>query len=132
MAASILSQVSGAVTASPASLIGRSAIISRRRKPNGSAESGPVVVARRYLISGRVQGVGFRFFVRDAAAREGLGGVVRNLADGRVETQVEGDQAALDRFERAVYQGPPGALVERVEVDDLIPDGRTPIFRIAT
>ena len=91
-----------------------------------------MVVARRYLISGREQGVGFRFFVRDEATREGLGGVVRNLVDGRVETQVEGDLAALDRFEHAVYQGPVGALVERVEVDDLIPNGRTPIFSIET
>ena len=42
-------------------------------------------VARRYLISGRVQGVGFRYFAKDVADREGVTGWVRNLPDGRVE-----------------------------------------------
>ena len=89
-----------------------------------------MVVARRYLISGCVQGVGYRFFTREAAAREGLGGFVRNLEDGRVEAQVEGEQAGLDRFERALHQGPPGAGVEQVGVEELIPAGRPPVFRI--
>ena len=87
-------------------------------------------MARRYLISGRVQGVGYRFFTREAAAREGLGGRVRNLEDGRVEVQAEGEQAGLDRFERALHQGPPWAHVQRVEVEDLIPEGRPPSFRV--
>ncbi len=89
-----------------------------------------MVVARRYLVSGRVQGVGYRFFTQEAAAREGLGGFVRNLEGGRVEAQAEGEQAGLDRFERALHQGPPGAVVERVAVEDLIPEGRPPTFRI--
>ena len=89
-----------------------------------------MVVARRYLISGRVQGVGYRFFTQAAAVREGLGGFVRNLEDGRVEAQVEGEQAGLDRFERALHHGPPGARVDRVGVDGLIPAGRPPVFRI--
>ena len=89
-----------------------------------------MVVARRYLISGHVQGVGYRFFTQEAAAREGLGGFVCNLADGRVEAQAEGDQAGMNRFERALYQGPPGARVERVDVEDLPPMGRPPTFRI--
>ena len=89
-----------------------------------------MVVARRYLISGRVQGVGYRFFAQEAAAREGLGGFVRNLGDGRVEVQAEGEQAGLDRFERALYHGPPGARVDRVGVDELNPAGRPPVFRI--
>ncbi len=87
-------------------------------------------MARRFLISGRVQGVGYRFFVQEAAAREGLGGLVRNMEDGRVEVQAEGDQTGLDRFERALHQGPPWARVERVEVEDLIPNRRPPSFRI--
>ena len=74
--------------------------------------------ARRYLISGRVQGVGFRFFTEAAAAREGLHGWVRNLPDGRVEIAAEGEAEALERFERHVRHGPPGARVERVEVDE--------------
>ena len=74
-------------------------------------------VARRYLISGRVQGVGFRFFAEAAGQREGLQGWVRNLRDGRVEIVSEGDAEALERFERVIRQGPPGARVDSVEVD---------------
>ena len=58
-------------------------------------------IARRYLVSGRVQGVGFRFFADAVAQREGLHGWVRNLPDGRVEALAEGEADALDRFERA-------------------------------
>ena len=71
-------------------------------------------VARRYLISGRVQGVGFRYFTEAAAAREGLHGWVRNLPDGRVEIDVEGEAEAMERFERNVSHGPPGARVSDV------------------
>ncbi len=86
--------------------------------------------ARRYLISGRVQGVGFRFFTEAAAAREGLHGWVVNRSDGRVEIAVEGDVEALDRFEGHVRHGPPGARVERVEVDETVPGGRDIGFSI--
>ena len=48
-------------------------------------------IARRYVISGRVQGVGFRLFAEAEAAREGLHGWVQNLPDGRVEVSVEGE-----------------------------------------
>jgi acylphosphatase len=89
-----------------------------------------VVVARRYLISGLVQGVGFRFFTEAAAAREGLGGFVRNLEDGCVEARAEGEQDGMDRFERALHNGPPGARVDRVMIEDQIPEGRPPVFRI--
>ncbi|HJZ77547.1 MAG TPA: acylphosphatase [Vicinamibacterales bacterium] len=81
-------------------------------------------MARRFLISGRVQGVGFRFFAQDAAEREGVHGWVRNLPDGRVEAQAEGDAEALERFERALRHGPRGARVADVEVDSLPPTGR--------
>ena len=75
-------------------------------------------VARRFLISGRVQGVGFRWFVHDAATREGVGGWVKNLFDGRVEAFVEGESDAVTRVERALRRGPPGARVEHVVVTD--------------
>lgn len=75
-------------------------------------------IARRFVISGRVQGVGFRWFTRDAAVREGVTGWVRNLPDGRVEALVEGDADSVDRVERAVRRGPPGARIETVFVDD--------------
>ncbi len=87
-------------------------------------------VARRYLIAGRVQGVGFRWFVHDAAAREGVHGWVRNLADGSVEVMAEGDAASVDRLEAAARRGPSSARVERFGVEELAPTGRTTGFEI--
>jgi len=75
-------------------------------------------VARRFVISGRVQGVGFRYFTKDTADREGVTGWVRNLPDGRVEALVEGEADAVTRVERALWQGPGGARVATVAVDD--------------
>jgi acylphosphatase len=89
-----------------------------------------VIVARRYLVSGRVQGVGFRFFTEDTALREGVSGYVRNLPDGRVEAVVEGDVAAVSRVEQALWNGPPGARVEQVEVEPIVPTGRASSFRV--
>ena len=78
-------------------------------------------VARKYHVSGRVQGVGFRYFAHDAARREGLTGYVTNLADGRVEVLAEGEAESLERFERALRQGPSRSRVEHVVVDELDP-----------
>jgi acylphosphatase len=78
-------------------------------------------VTRRFVLSGRVQGVGFRFFAADAARREGLAGSVRNLDDGRVEAVAEGEAESVVRFERALRQGPSRARVEYVQVDDIEP-----------
>ena len=89
-----------------------------------------MIVARRYVIGGRVQGVGFRYFAEAAAAREGILGWVRNMPDGRVEIFAEGDAEALERFERSLTHGPPHARVERVDVDDMIPTGRETGFSI--
>ena len=61
-----------------------------------------MLVGRRFVVAGRVQGVGFRYFARAAARREGLAGSVRNLDDGRVEIVVEGDDEAVTRFERSI------------------------------
>jgi acylphosphatase len=72
--------------------------------------------ARRYVISGRVQRVGFRFFVEAAGIRAGLVGWVRNLPDGTVEIFAQGDESDLQSFERQVHQGPPGARVSAVAV----------------
>jgi acylphosphatase len=74
-------------------------------------------VARRFLVSGRVTGVGFRYFAQDVARREGVTGVVRNLSDGRVEAVAEGDDESLTRFEAALRRGPSHARVEHVEID---------------
>lgn len=89
-----------------------------------------MIRAREFLIAGRVQGVGFRFFARETAVREGLRGFVRNLEDGRVEVQAEGDQAALERFERALHQGPPGAEILDVAMSELPPVGQSPLFQV--
>jgi acylphosphatase len=87
-------------------------------------------VARRYVIAGRVQGVGFRWFTHDAARREGVHGWVRNLADGSVEVIAEGERASVDRVELAVRRGPSSARVERFDVEELAPEGRTTGFEI--
>lgn len=80
-----------------------------------------MIVARRLVVSGRVQGVGFRYFAEAQAHREGLHGYVRNLDDGRVEIEAEGEAEALDRFERAVQRGPAGARVDACDVTDFEP-----------
>ena len=89
-----------------------------------------MIVARRFLISGRVQGVGFRWFTRDAAVREGTSGWVRNLPDGRVEALVEGEAESVTRVERALRSGPRGARVDTVHVDEEMPRGRGGEFEI--
>ena len=86
--------------------------------------------ARRYIISGRVQGVGFRWFTQAAAARDNIHGWVRNLPDGRVEAAAEGEADALERFERGLRHGPPGARVERLEIEHTVPDGRDTGFTV--
>jgi acylphosphatase len=80
-----------------------------------------MLTSRRFVISGRVQGVGFRYFVQSAAVRESIRGWVRNLDDGRVETAGAGEPDAMERFERAIRQGPPASRVDRVEVDETYP-----------
>jgi len=73
------------------------------------------VTARRYIVSGRVQGVGFRWWVRSKAMELGLGGWVRNLPDGRVEVVAGGEDGALAVLEDGLQHGPRYALVEKVE-----------------
>lgn len=68
-------------------------------------------------VYGRVQGVGFRWFVQEHATRLGLTGYVRNLPDGSVEVVAEGERSALEEFLAFVLQvGPPGARVVEVSV----------------
>jgi acylphosphatase len=68
----------------------------------------------RLLIRGRVQGVGFRYFVRREATRLGLNGWVRNLANGNVEAVISGDSGAIAEMTRLTEKGPPGAEVSEV------------------
>ena len=73
--------------------------------------------ARRLVIGGRVQGVGFRYFTQDIALREGVTGWVRNRVDGCVEVYIEGEVETITRVERLLRQGPPNARVDDVRVD---------------
>lgn len=73
-----------------------------------------MTAAIRLLVRGRVQGVGFRWFVRELAREAGLHGWVRNNPDGSVELVAAGSASALDRLEGAVREGPPGADVRDV------------------
>lgn len=91
-----------------------------------------MLVARRFVVCGRVQGVGFRYYAQDVARREGVTGWVRNLDDGRVEAYAEGDTDALDRVERAIRKGPRGARVDRVYVDPAPATGTLTTFSITT
>ncbi|MBJ3778220.1 acylphosphatase [Acuticoccus mangrovi] len=77
------------------------------------------MTATRFLIAGRVQGVGYRDFVRREASRLGLCGTVRNLADGRVEAVVVGGRAATDALLAACRKGPPFAEVTGVGLEPL-------------
>ena len=73
------------------------------------------VRAYRWVISGRVQGVGFRWFVLRAAQRLGVRGWARNLWDGRVEVMGQGALSMLQDFEKGLQKGPPLSSVENVE-----------------
>lgn len=71
-------------------------------------------IARRYFVSGVVQGVGFRYFTQDEAERLKLSGYVRNLRDGRVEIYAIGPPETLARLRALLERGPRGAMVQRV------------------
>lgn len=83
------------------------------------------------LISGRVQGVGFRAFVAEAAGRLGLSGWVRNLGDGRVEVLAEGGAAALDALAAACGRGPLLARVDAVAASAAAPAGLSGFRQVA-
>ena len=70
--------------------------------------------AARYIVRGRVQGVGFRWFARKAAGELGLRGWVRNLPDGSVEVLAAGPADALASLEQRLRNGPPSARVSEV------------------
>ncbi|HYE16257.1 MAG TPA: acylphosphatase [Pyrinomonadaceae bacterium] len=87
-------------------------------------------VARRYLVSGDVQGVGYRFFAQRVAARHQVTGYVRNLPDGRVEALAEGSPEGIEGFKHDLAAGPQWARVEQVEEVNVEPTGQYPAFRI--
>ena len=88
------------------------------------------IETRRYLVTGRVQGVGFRWFVEHAAVKIGVAGWVRNRADGRVEVLASGSREKLHDLYTHLKQGPPASRVDNVEVEDAAPDTNLKSFRI--
>jgi acylphosphatase len=89
-----------------------------------------MIVARKLILSGRVQRVGFRWFALEAAEREGITGWVRNTDDRHVEILAEGEAEAMERFERAIRRGPVAARVDDVETEVVAPTGRFPGFTV--
>jgi acylphosphatase len=89
-----------------------------------------MIVARKFIISGLVQGVGFRFFTQRAAARHQVRGYVKNLKDGRVETLAEGSEKAVEEFKQDLSAGPSFSNVEHLEEIVVEPTGWYPAFRI--
>ena len=81
-------------------------------------------------ITGRVQGVGFRDFVRRSAEKYGIRGYAKNLANGDVEVLAEGNKVALDEFLRLLKQGPPASKVGDVHIDELKGSGNYTGFEI--
>jgi len=86
--------------------------------------------ARRIIVHGMVQGVGFRYFVRRVANRLELTGDVRNLPDYTVEIVAEGNPQKIEDLIGEVRKGPPSAVVERLEIHDIPVSGRYQTFLI--
>lgn len=87
-------------------------------------------VARRFLIRGNVQGVGYRFFAQRAAARHQVVGYVRNQPDGTVEALAEGPVRDVEEFRDDLAAGPQWAAVDNLEEINLDPTGIYSSFRI--
>jgi acylphosphatase len=89
-----------------------------------------MIIARRFLISGIVQGVGYRFFVQRAAAKHQVRGYVRNLPDGRVEALVEAPADVVEAFKHDLATGPEYSEVDKLEELVIEPSGLYSAFRI--
>jgi acylphosphatase len=87
-------------------------------------------VARKFLIRGGVQGVGYRFFAQRAAAKHQVVGYVRNEPDGSVEVLAEGLASNVEAFKHELATGPQWASVEQVEEINLDPSGVYTLFRV--
>jgi acylphosphatase len=92
--------------------------------------AGKAAVRAHVVVSGRVQGVGYRAFAARAASRHGLLGGVRNLDDGRVELDIEGMKAAIEALLRDLKFGPPAAHVTKIETEWADATGRFSSFGI--
>jgi acylphosphatase len=86
--------------------------------------------ARRFVVRGRVQGVGFRWFVEREAHILGVAGWVRNNHDGSVEVLAQGTRDQLSGLRRRLREGPRAARVDKVEESEAQPKGGVSSFRI--
>ena len=82
------------------------------------------------IVEGRVQGVGFRYFVVEQAQHFGVTGWVRNRWDGTVEVVAEGERQILDQLIARLHRGPASAYVSQVQVDWEAPNGEFREFRL--
>lgn len=82
-------------------------------KPRGSDR-----IAKRYFVRGRVQGVGFRYFIEKSASAVGISGYARNLEDGRVEVYAVGHPEQLSELEGLLWKGPRMADVRGVDMSE--------------
>ncbi len=88
------------------------------------------IQARRFLVRGRVQGVGFRWFIEREAHVLGIAGWVRNNHDGSVEVLAQGTRDQLLGLHSRLREGPPAARVDAVDVADATPVNGMSSFRI--
>ncbi|MBX9767970.1 MAG: acylphosphatase [Bdellovibrionales bacterium] len=88
------------------------------------------MVTKQIFVSGRVQGVGFRFHTFQKASSLGVVGWVRNLPDGRVEVQAQASDSIMAELIRWLHAGPPAARVDAVSVRDLPSGGVFQTFEI--
>ena len=86
--------------------------------------------AKHYLVRGRVQGVGYRYFALEAANRLGVTGYVRNLPTREVEVHAQAEETKLELFKRELEQGPPMSRVSEVIENDLPVSGSYSSFLI--
>ncbi len=89
-----------------------------------------IVIARKFVIRGLVQGVGFRYFAQRSAARHQVLGYVRNLEDGRVEAFAQGGEVQVEAFKHDLTAGPTYSNVEEIEEIVLEPNRMFSAFRI--
>lgn len=87
-------------------------------------------VARKFTISGFVQGVGFRFFAQRSAARHQVWGYVKNLKNGSVEAYAEGSAETVEAFKQDLTAGPTYSKVKEIEEIVLEPTGLYSSFRV--
>jgi acylphosphatase len=96
----------------------------------GMNASGPSILARRYIVRGRVQGVGFRWFVEREAHTLQITGWVRNNHDSTVEVFAQGTRDQLAGLHQRLREGPRAARVDEVEVTDADPTPGLTSFQI--